>query len=234
MIFVRRWRRDCGVAAPCGQAVVSAASCGMIEIMLYLYEYEGCPFCGRVRAALMERVLEAVVFPCPRGGRRFRPQAESVGGRQQFPLLVDDANDTVLYESGDIIRYLDALDRPDVAAAGALGVTAGAAVRGLYGMQVADARGRTPPEWLLELFSDERSSHAGAVRGLLAALELPYVLRSPYALADAPAPAEWIRRSAPADVDAARPPVPTLIDPNTEQALFAAAEIADHLKTHYA
>lgn len=206
----------------------------MIQIMLYLYEYEGCPFCGRVRVALMERVLEAVVFPCPRGGRRFRPQAESVGGRQQFPLLVDDATETVLYESGDIIRYLDARDRPDTPAAGASGVAAGAAVRGLYGMQVADARGRTPPEWLLELFSDEYSPQARAVRSLLAALELPYVLRSPHALADAPAPADWIRRSAPADIDAGRPPVPTLIDPNTEHALFAPAEIVDHLKTYYA
>ncbi|MGB7756831.1 MAG: glutathione S-transferase N-terminal domain-containing protein [Salinisphaera sp.] len=208
----------------------------MIEIMLYLYEYEGCPFCGRVREALMDRVLDAVVFPCPRGGRRFRPQAEAVGGRQQFPLLVDDANDTVLYESGDIVRHLDRLgergDSPE--AAGKLGVTAGARVRGLYGMQVIDDRGRRPPEWLFELFSNEHNAHARAVRGLLAALELPYVLRSPAVLADAPAPADWIRRAAPDCVDGAHPPVPTLIDPNSEQALFKPADIAEHLKTHYA
>ncbi|WP_440855601.1 glutathione S-transferase N-terminal domain-containing protein [Salinisphaera sp. RV14] len=208
----------------------------MIQGMLYLYEYEGCPFCGRVREALMERVLDAVVFPCPRGGRRFRPQAEAVGGRQQFPLLVDDDTDTVLYESGDIIRYFDRRDarRAPPEAAGALGTAAGARVRDLYGMRVADDRGRLPPAWLFELFSDERDRHARAVRGLLAALELPYVLRSPEALADAPAPAAWIRRAAPDCVDGAHPPVPSMIDPNTEHALFKPAAIAKHLKTHYA
>lgn len=208
----------------------------MIKIMLYLYEYEGCPFCGRVREALMDRVLDAVVFPCPRGGRRFRPQAESVGGRQQFPLLVDDDTDTVLYESGDIIRHLDRRDAQGASpeAAGELGVAAGARVRGLYGMQVADDRGRVPSAWLFELFSNEQDAHARAVRGLLAALELPYVLRSPGVLADAPAPADWIRRAAPDCVDGTHPPVPTLIDPNTEQALFTPAAIAEHLKTYYA
>lgn len=208
----------------------------MIEIMLYLYEYEDCPFCGRVREALMARVLDAVVFPCPRGGRRFRPQAEAVGGRQQFPLLVDDDTDAVLYESGDIIRHLDRRGVPRAAppGAGELGVDAGARVRGMLGMQVVDDRGRTPPEWLFELFSNERDPHARAIRYLLTALELPYVLRSPDVLADAPAPASWIRRAAPDCVDGSRPPVPTLIDPNIELALFTPGDIADHLRTRYA
>lgn len=212
----------------------------MIEIMLYLYEYEGCPFCSEVREALMMRVLDAVIFPCPRGGRRFRPQAESVGGRQQFPLLVDDADDTVLYESDDIIAYLDRYDdrrgeRAEAsAAAGELGVAAGARIRGLHGMQVADRQGRLPPERLLELFSREHDAHAGAVRRLLSALELPFVLRSPYMRAEADATPGWIRRAAPDHIDADHPPVPTLIDPNTQRALFTPMDIAEYLKTQYA
>lgn len=205
--------------------------------MLYLYEYEGCPFCSRVREALLTRGRDAVIFPCPPGGRRFRPQAEAVGGRQQFPLLVDDADDTVLYESRDIIAHLDTGDgAPDgvAYAAGELGLTAGARVRELHGMQVADNQGRRPPEWLFELYNDARDAHAGAIRGFLAALELPYVMRSPTALATAPAPAEWIRAAVPQGVDLTDLPSPTLIDPNNETAWFTSAAVADHLKTRYA
>ena len=82
---------------------------------IVLYEYEACPFCRRVREALSALDLDYTVRPCPRvtfssygvlDGSRFRPAAKEAGGRAMFPLLVDSANDKVLYESGDIVKYL--------------------------------------------------------------------------------------------------------------------------------
>ena len=78
------------------RGTVAAKGTRQPPLMLQLYEYEACPFCRMVRQALTELDLDAVILPCPRGGTRFRPQAEQVGGRAQFPLLVDDGE-----QSGD-------------------------------------------------------------------------------------------------------------------------------------
>lgn len=208
----------------------------MIEDMLYLYEYEGCPFCRGVRQTLDELTLDCIVFPCPRGGRRFRPQAEAVGGRQQFPLLVDTATDSVQYESRDIIGYLRGLDReatlvpPGI---GELGAAAEAELAELSGMQTVGATGRRPPTRLFELYNDEASGPAYQIRALLGLLELPYILRSTAVLAQIGDLPGWVRRAAPETLDAAHPPAPTLIDSNTETALFDAGSIAAYLQEHY-
>src|SRR3954468_16089073 len=56
---------------------------------LELYDFEGCPFCRKVRETLCFLDLEAVIYPCPKGGERFRPRAIELGGKAQFPLLID-------------------------------------------------------------------------------------------------------------------------------------------------
>src|SRR5262245_50014227 len=73
---------------------------------LELYEFEGCPFCRKVREALSILDLEAMVYPCPKGGRRFRDAVQRRGGRLQFPWLVDPNTGHELYESDDIVRHL--------------------------------------------------------------------------------------------------------------------------------
>jgi glutaredoxin len=72
---------------------------------LELYEYEGCPYCRKVREALSMLDLEAMVYPCPKGGTRFRARVEQRGGKLQFPYLVDPNTGTALYESDDIIDH---------------------------------------------------------------------------------------------------------------------------------
>jgi hypothetical protein len=42
---------------------------------LELFDFEGCPFCRLVREALSMLDLDAQIYPCPRGGTRFRPEA---------------------------------------------------------------------------------------------------------------------------------------------------------------
>ncbi len=50
--------------------------------------------------------LEVVVYPCPKGGKRYRPQVVDRGGKAQFPYLVDPNTNTEMYESDAIIAYL--------------------------------------------------------------------------------------------------------------------------------
>ena len=72
---------------------------------LELYEFEACPFCRRVREVLSSLDLEAIVYPCPKGGRH-RARVRELGGKEQFPFLVDPNSGDQLYESSDIIRHL--------------------------------------------------------------------------------------------------------------------------------
>ncbi|MGH8445138.1 MAG: glutathione S-transferase N-terminal domain-containing protein, partial [Solimonas sp.] len=73
---------------------------------LQLYDIEACPYCRLVRDTLTELDLDVQIYPCPKGGRRFRPQALAAGGKTQFPLLVDPNTGRTLYESADIVEYL--------------------------------------------------------------------------------------------------------------------------------
>ena len=76
------------------------------ELLLELYEFESCPYCRLVREVLTELDLDAMIYPCPKGGQRFRPRAVQLGGKAQFPFLVDRNTGERLYESADIIAYL--------------------------------------------------------------------------------------------------------------------------------
>ncbi|MET1084503.1 MAG: glutathione S-transferase N-terminal domain-containing protein, partial [Burkholderiales bacterium] len=73
---------------------------------LELYEFEACPFCRKAREALSVLDLDAMIYPCPRGGPRFRAEVERRGGKQQFPYLVDANAGVEMYESDDIVRHL--------------------------------------------------------------------------------------------------------------------------------
>ena len=73
---------------------------------LELYDFEACPYCRKVREALSILDLDAIVRPCPKGGRRFRLEVERRGGKQQFPYLIDPDCGLALYESDAIVRHL--------------------------------------------------------------------------------------------------------------------------------
>ena len=59
------------------------------EQPLELYEFEVCPYCRIAREALSALSLDPIIYPCPRGGARFREKVKRDGGRYQFPYLVD-------------------------------------------------------------------------------------------------------------------------------------------------
>ena len=75
--------------------------------MLRMYQYEACPFCGRVRSELERLGLKAdrdyeLIDSMP-GTSGWR-ELLTLGGKSQVPFLVD--GDVKMYESEDIIAYL--------------------------------------------------------------------------------------------------------------------------------
>jgi glutathione S-transferase len=216
---------------------------------LELYEFEACPYCRLVREALTELDLDALVYPTPHGGKRFRPKVDRLGGKQQFPFLVDPNSGEAMYESADIIDYLygryggrmapTRLLRPLDVSTSVLAsiprVRAG-----------AQARRSRAPKRPLELFSFESSPYSRRVRELLSELELPFLLRStgkavwqdlgPPILRATLFPELPVRGRTRTELleRAGKVQVPYLVDPNTGTAMFESAAIRAYLLTTYA
>ncbi|HUR42243.1 MAG TPA: glutathione S-transferase N-terminal domain-containing protein [Verrucomicrobiae bacterium] len=150
--------------------------------MLELYDIEASPYCRLVREALTELDLDVLIRPCPARGLRFRPQCEALGGKQQFPFLVDPNADKSMYESADIIDYLrktyDGRVRVDQGLRRKLAIGGGYAATLVRRMRGLFARPSTAPAQPLELFSFEASPFSRLVREVLCELELPYILRN--------------------------------------------------------
>ncbi|MFE8070054.1 glutathione S-transferase N-terminal domain-containing protein [Marinobacteraceae bacterium S3BR75-40.1] len=216
---------------------------------LILYDMEGCPFCRRVREALSALHLDVDIRPCPKGGKRFRPEAERIGGKQQFPLLVDENTGTHLYESADIVEYLfqTYLKRPTPKyyrmrpyhpPLGSL-ATAASGLRGIR------ARAAKAPEQPLHLWSFEGSPYSRLVRENLCELEIPYHLHNlgkeevgeigPAKRRLRPGTYKPRKPGKRADFFAEheRVQVPYLEDPNTGEKLFESAAIVEYLEKTY-
>jgi len=82
---------------------------------LTLYEYNGCPFCQRVRAVISELDLDAQVYPTPRvtikayakaGDSRYRHEVNEKSGQLMFPYMEDPNTGARMSDSGAIIAYL--------------------------------------------------------------------------------------------------------------------------------
>jgi glutathione S-transferase len=195
---------------------------------LELYEFEACPYCRKVREALSMLDLEAMIYPCPKGGPRFRPEVKRRGGKAQFPFLVDPNTRRELYESDAIVTYLferyGAGEPPLALRLGPL-TTATAmfasAWRPGFGARYVPA---LPPAKPLELYSFEASPFCRIVRERLCALEIPYVLHN--VAKGSPGRAAFIERSG-------KMMVPYLVDPNTNTAMFESADIVAYLDRNY-
>ena len=83
--------------------------------MLELYQAEGCPYCAKVREKLTDLGVSYVVhnprLPGDEGGdvrneQTYRELTEQ-GGADQIPYLVDTEPEETLYESDDIVDYLE-------------------------------------------------------------------------------------------------------------------------------
>ena len=218
--------------------------------LLELYEYEDCPYCRLVREALTELDLDAQIYPCPKGGTRFRPKVKEMGGKYQFPFLVDPNTGQQMYESADIVAYLREtyagrrtpngfLDRRIKVATSTLATI----LRGTNGWRVRKSKAPAQP---LELFSFESSPFSRLVRERLSEYELPYVLRNtgkghwkdlgPPAVRDRihKAPKDSGRNRRALFERTGHVQLPYLIDPNTGVEMFESADIVRYLEETYA
>ncbi|MGE0520740.1 MAG: glutathione S-transferase N-terminal domain-containing protein [Candidatus Binatia bacterium] len=195
---------------------------------LELYEFEACPFCRKVREALSALDVDAIIYPCPKNGPRFRPEVVRLGGKAQFPYLVDRNTGRELYESDDIVSYLfaeyGAGERPLALRLGPLtdlSSFAASLVRPAAGAWYLPARAPAQP---LALWSFEASPQCRLVRERLCALEISYLLHN-------------VARGSPRCValgpDAPEARVPYLEDPNSETGLSGSSAINAYLDRTY-
>lgn len=217
------------VTALRGGAGLSVGPLGLRpEKRLQLYEFEACPFCRKVREAFSILDLEAEVYPCPKGGTRYRPEVEARGGRAMFPWLVDPNGDVEMYESDDIVRYLFET-YGDGNVHWSLAVPPLATVSSMLASLPRPGAGgfkkeAQVPARPLELWSFEASPFCRIVREALCCLELPYVLHN--VAKGSPSREAFVARSG-------KMQVPYLEDPNTGAALFESADIVDYLERTY-
>ena len=220
------------------------------EKPIVLYDMEACPFCRRVREALTALHLDVEIRPCPKGGRKFRSEAEALGGKQQFPLLSDENTGRVMYESSDIVAYLfeTYAKRPvpgyyrSKVYQPALSSLASAA-SAMRGLRASSARAVGQP---LHLWSFEGSPYSRLVRERLCELEIPYTLHNlgkehwtelgPAKQRIKPGPYTPIPGGKRDDFFQVhkRVQVPYLEDPNTGERLFESSRILKYLDAQYA
>ncbi|EHU1795770.1 glutathione S-transferase N-terminal domain-containing protein [Acinetobacter baumannii] len=222
---------------------------------LKLYEFEGSPFCRRVREVITLLNLDVEIYPCPKGGLKYRSIVKEIGGKLQFPFLIDENTGDQLYESQDIIHHLfkyygktgqtpDKFSNypkmPYLAFAGTL-------LNGARGVWInKKIVNRAAPEHKLELWSFEASPYSRVVRSVLSELELPYILHSvakerwqdmgPAILRLKPGKYEPLKegkREKLLPVMQGKMQVPYLVDPNTGVKMFESAEIVKYLKKQY-
>lgn len=75
--------------------------------MLLLYKMEGCPYCQKVLNHLEEKNMQFKSMDISDPVNL--DELLHLGGDEQVPFLVDTDHNAKMYESDDIIQYLDAL-----------------------------------------------------------------------------------------------------------------------------
>lgn len=200
--------------------------------LLELYDFEACPYCRKVREVLSELDLDYRVHPVAQGSGR-RAELVRRGGKMQAPYLVDPNTGTELYESDDIIRYLNATYGDGEQAGWRLPVpailddvnsTLASAVR--FGRGSRCRRGGLRETFEpLTLFNMEGSPYCRKVRETLSELDLEYVVRN--LPKGSPKRAELTRRGG-------KMQVPYLIDPNTRREMYESDDIIAYLEAQYA
>ncbi|MCO5605794.1 hypothetical protein L7F22_059978 [Adiantum nelumboides] len=166
-----------------GRKLLETSSLGARPTKLIeIYEFEGCPFCRKVREIVSILDLDVLFYPCPKDGPNFRPKAIQLGGKKQFPYMVDPNTGVSMYESDAIIKYLvEKYGNGKVPLVLSLGflttLTAGFAMIARMGKGSKYVPAKLP-EKPLELWAYEASPFCKIVREVLVELELPHIYRS--------------------------------------------------------
>lgn len=241
-----------------GRGVTGTAFPQQPEKALKLYEFDGSPFCRRVREVMTTLNLDYEVYPCPKGGRKYRQVVETLGGKQQFPFFIDEYTGDRLYESQAIIHHLfkyygqtgrtpqKYAHYPRLPVVAFFGTLINGA-RGVYiNQKIVD---RAAPEHLIQLWGFEASPFTRIVRGVLTELELPFKFHNvakerwqdqgPAVMRLKPGkyvPLPGGKRERVVQVmnrNTQDIQVPYLIDPNQNVQMFDSAKIVKYLSAQY-
>lgn len=198
------------------------------EKPIEIYEFESCPFCRKVREIVAILDLDVLFYPCPRNGPNFRPKVVQLGGKQQFPYMVDPNTGVSMYESDDIIRYLVGTygdgNIPLTLSLGFLtNLTCGLAMLSRITKGTKYTPAKLPPK-PLKLWAYEGSPFCKIVREVLVELELPHLLVN----CARGSPKRQILYEKVGHFQ-----VPFLEDPNTGIEMFESAEIIEYLRATY-
>ncbi|KAF7147686.1 hypothetical protein RHSIM_Rhsim03G0074800 [Rhododendron simsii] len=199
--------------------------------------------------------LDVLFYPCPRNGPNFRPKVGQMGGKQQFPYMVDPNTGVAMYESDDIIKYLVGKygdgNVPFMLSLGLLTtLTEGFAMIGRMGRGSSYTPSKLPPK-PLEVWAYEPSPFCKIVREVLVELELPHLLRRVISgsVNCGKKIAQMVKEEGYQALDnsargspkrqilyekAGHFQVPYLEDPNTGVQMFESAEIVEYLRATYA
>ncbi|ONM04080.1 Thioredoxin family protein [Zea mays] len=183
--------------------------CKRPEKPIEIYEFEGCPFCRKVREMVTVLDLDVLFYPCPQKGPTFRPKVLEMGGKKQFPYMVCRRDGTV-----PIMLSLGLLTA----------ITAGLATLGRIGKGNSYIASKVPPQ-PIEIWACEGSPFCKLVRETLVELELPHLLHS--CARGSPKRQEFFKKKGLFQA-------PYIEDPNTGVQMFESAEIIDYLKATYA
>jgi glutathione S-transferase len=201
---------------------------------LQLYEFEGCPFCKKVREAVTLLDLDVVFFPCPKDGPVYREKVKEMGGKYQFPYLVDPNFDVQLYESDDIIDYLfdtyaepgefvpKSLKNPATTITAALSLLPRFNSGTTYTAQSRVEKAK--PTEPVVLWGYEASPFVKIVREKLNELEIPFLLKT--CARGSIKRDELVQKTGTFQV-------PYFEDPNTAESLFESQDIIDYLDAIY-
>jgi glutathione S-transferase len=198
--------------------------------LLELYDFEGCPFCRKVREVLCELDLDYLEHPVGQGSMR-RRELKNLGGKVQVPYLVDPNTNTSLYESDDINAYLNRTYGDGEKAGWRLPVPG---FVDLFDSALASAvrfgrgtRCRVPERHQVEpltLYNMEGSPYCRKVREALTELDLEHVVRN--VPKGSPKRAELQRRGG-------KIQVPYLVDPNSGKEMYESDDIVAYLQAEY-
>ena len=203
-----------------------------VEHLLELYEYEGCPYCRKVREVLTELDLDYVDRPVAHGSIR-RAELKRLGGKVQVPYLIDPNTGTRMYESVDIIGYLNEtygagrsagwrMPVPHVVDTISAGLAT--AVRFGRGLRCRGGLQRGAVLKPLTLYNMEGSPFCRKVREVLCELDLEHVVRN--LPKGSPKRAELVQRGG-------KMQVPYLVDPNTGREMYESDDIVAYLESTY-
>ncbi|KAK9801328.1 hypothetical protein WJX73_004908 [Symbiochloris irregularis] len=197
--------------------------------LIEIYEFEGCPFCRKVREAVSILDLDVQYKPCPAGGPTWREEVKRTGGKASFPYMNDPNTGTKIYESDAIVQHLfKEYGDGNVPWGLRLGIlTALSCTLALLPRLGVGSRYQKSklPDKPLELWGYELSPYCKIVREKLVQMEIPFVQHT--TVRGSPKRQLLVDKYG-------KFAVPYLEDPNKKVAMFESSDIINYLEQTYA